>query len=239
LINELLARVAILRAMALALSPHATNTLGTMLVSRAQLVGVMVWMAWAFGFALKVYGQRQPPAFTIGYPLRYGGGVFVACVGVGIFVGAMPGAHGMLAWCVLAGFAAGIILARRVAPRARQHWGVASLAQGRMLTIAIVSEFALFNILGSSGAFAVMGRAAAWEISLAIVGAHFLLMRWSHGRLMLALGVAVLSWLALGVTLRLSLPAIAMGDGLLKLGFGAAMAWPLLDRGTVAEYRSA
>jgi uncharacterized membrane protein len=240
LINELFARVAVLRASALALSPHATTTLGTMLVARAQLAGVILWSACAVRFALKVYGQRRPPAFTIGYPLRYGGGLFVACVGLSILAGSIAG-RGMLAWGVLVGFIAGIALARRAAGRVAQRWGSPSLSQGQVMTLAVTLEFAVFNILGSSGAFALMSRAAVWEISLAVIGAHFLLMRWSHGRLMLALGVSVLSWLGIGVAAHLPLQKVAMGDGLLKLGFGTAMAWPLLARAvsSAPEYQKA
>jgi uncharacterized membrane protein len=236
LINELFARVAVFRAAALALSPQATTTLGTMLVRQAQLAGLIAWVGCALWFALKVCGRRRPPAFTIGYPLRYGGGVFVACVGAGIFAGAILG-RGMMTWGLLAGFLAGIIFARRVAPRVAGRWGSSSLAQGRAMTIAVTLEFAVFNVLGASGAFAFMGRAATWEVSLAIVGAHFLLMRWSHGRLMMALGIAVLAWLGLGVAAHLPLAAVAMGDGLLKLGFGVVMAWPLLKQ--MATDRSA
>ncbi len=229
LINELFARVAVLRAAALALSPHAVTTLGTMLVRQAQLAGLIAWVACALWFALKVYGRRRPPAFTIGYPLRYGGGVFIACVGAGILAGVLSG-RGTIGWGLLAGFVAGIALARRVAGDVAQRWGASSLVQGRVMTIAVALEFALFNVLGSSGIFASMSRAAAWETSLTIVGAHFLLMRWSHGRLMLVLGIAVLAWLGFGVAAHLPLAAVAMGDGLLKLGFGMAMAWPLLEQ---------
>jgi hypothetical protein len=231
LINELFARLTILRAAALALSPHATTTLGTMLVRQAQLAGLIAWLACVLAFALKVYRQRKPPAFTMGYPMRYSGGVFVACVGTGILAGSLVG-RGVLGWGVLAGFIAGVVLARRVAPYVIRHWGLPSLAQGRAMTIAVTFEFAIFNVLGASGVFAVMSRAAVWEIALAIVGAHFLLMRWSHGRLMLTLGIAVLGWLALGAMLHLPLNVIGIGDGVLKLGFGLAMAWPLMKIAT-------
>jgi hypothetical protein len=75
-------------------------------------------------------------------------------------------------------------------------------------------------------------RAATWEITLGIVGFHFLIMRFSHGPMMPALGAAVLGWLGLGVMLHLPLPVMAGIDGLIKLGFGAAMAWPLLRPST-------
>lgn len=197
------------------------------MLRQAQMAGQIIWMVCALWFALKVYGTRRPPAFTIGYPLRYGGGVFVACVGAGILAGAMLG-RGTMGLGVLAGFVAGIALARRVAGDVARRWGSSSLTQGRMMTIAVAMEFAIFNVLGASGIFASMSRAVMWEISLAIVGAHFLLMRWSHGRLMAALGVAVLAWLGFSVVAHLPLAMVAVGDGLLKLGFGVVMAWPLL-----------
>jgi uncharacterized membrane protein len=225
LINELFARVAVLRA--LALPPHAATTLNSPLVRQAQLTLLLLWVACAVWFALKVYDRRKPPAFTIGYPPRYAGGVFVACVGFGIMAGALlrPGALG---WGLLFGFLAGITLARRATPRVRRIWGAPSLAQGRAMTLAVTLEFAVFMVLGSSGVFASVGRTAAWEISLAIVAAHFLIMRWSHGRIMLALGLSILGWLGIGVAAQLPVAMIAIGDGLLKAGFGLAMARPLL-----------
>jgi hypothetical protein len=235
LINELFARVTILRSFALALSPHAKSTVNTMLVRDAQLVWIILWLVTAIRFAVKLAGQRKPPALTIGYPMRYGGGIFVACVGFGILMGGVLGGKA-LSWCFFAGVAAGIAAARRTARRVTPRWGSPSLAQGQTMTFAVALEFAVFFVMGSSGVFARMTPAMMWETSLAIVGLHFLLMRWSHGPLMLALGATVLAWLGVGALMHLPLSVIAAGDGLLKLGFGVAMARPLFQPNSISPH---
>ncbi len=234
LINEVFGRVNLLRHYALALSPHSTTTVTTALVRYAQLAGMAVWALAAIWFAWKVAGQRRPPERTIGYPMRYSGGAFVACVGLGIASGAIAG---MLLWGFLAGAATGIAVARRASQFTKPRWGSPSVAQGQAMAFAVTLEFALFQILGGGGFFAQMSRAAAWETGLAIVGFHFLLMRWSHGRLIVFLGLSVLAWLGTAIWLHLPLQLVAVGDGLLKIGFGAAMAWPLLS--AILKARSA
>src|SRR5438445_197746 len=224
LINELFARVIPLRHYALALSPHATTIIGAALVRYSQLAWMVVWALAAMWVAQKIAGQRRPPERTVGYPMRYGGGAFVACVGLGIALGAIAG---MLLWGFLAGVAAGIVMARRAGHLVKPRWGSPSLAQGQAMAFAVTLEFAIFQILGGGGFFAQMSCAAAWETGLAIVGFHFLLMRWSHGRWMAFLGLSVLVWLGAAIWMHLPLQLMALGDGLLKLAVGAAMAWPL------------
>jgi len=141
----------------------------------------------------------------------------------------------MLLWGFFAGVAAGIAMARRASRLVKPRWGSPSLAQGRAMTFAVTLEFAIFQILGGGGFFAQMSRAAAWETGLAIVGFHFLIMRWSHGRWMAFLGLSVLVWLGAAIWMHLSLQLVALGDGLLKLGFGAAMAWPLVRPAATAQ----
>jgi hypothetical protein len=226
LINELFARIVPLRHYALALSPHAATIINTELVRYAQLAWMIAWALAAIWVAQKIAGQRRPPERTVGYPMRYGGGVFVACVGLGIALGAIAG---MLLWGFLAGVATGIVMARRASRLVKPRWGSPSLVQGRAMAFAVTLEFAIFQILGGGGFFAQMPRAAAWETGLAIVGFHFLIMRWSHGRWMAFLGLSVLAWLGIAIWMHLPLQFVALGDGLLKLAVGAVMAWPLFQ----------
>jgi hypothetical protein len=227
LINEAFARVLVLKQFAFAHSPHAATTLATNAVRQTQLVWQILWLAAAIYAAVKVVGGRKPPARTIGYPMRYTGGVFLTCVGAGIaFAGLLGGTA--LTWGFLAGLALGITLARRMAPQVRSRWGLPGIRQGQAVAFAVALEIAAFNVMGASGVFVALGRTAAWEAGLAIVGAHFLLMRWSHGPWIAVLGAAVLAWLGLGIAAHLPLAAIAVGDGLLKMAFGLIMAWPLV-----------
>lgn len=225
LINEMFVRITVLRNFAMTLSPHAGNPVNTVLAREAQTGGMVIWLVLALWFAIKVMRERAPKSVTIGYPLRYSGGLLAACAGIGIIAGGLLGSPG---YGLIAGMAAGFIVARRAAAIVRPRWGRPSVTQLRVLVGVIGLEMTIFSLLGASGTFAHTAHGAMFEITLAVVGLHFLPMRWSHGPLMPLLGVAVLMWLGAGVTMHLPLPAIAAGDGLLKLGFGAAMAWPLM-----------
>jgi len=224
-INEAFVRILPLRTLALSLTPRASNPINTLLVGEFQTASTMIWLALAIWFAIKVMRDRRPPVFTIGYPLRYSGGLMVLCIGAGILGGAFMDRIGN---GLLMGAVAGFIAARIGAKRAALVWGRPSLAQLRLMIIVIGLEFVIFGLLGRGGAFVKMDRTLIWEISLAVVGFHFLLMRWSHGPWVAALGAAVLTWLGIGIAAHLPLTVMATGDGLLKLGFGAAMAWPLV-----------
>jgi uncharacterized membrane protein len=223
-INEAFVRILPLRSFALSLSPRAPNPINTLLAREFHIASTMTWLFLALWFFLKVMRDRRTPVPTVGYPLRYAGGLMVLCMGSGIVGGALMGVIG---YGLLAGAVFGFIAARLGARKVLPHWGRPSMFQLRVMISAIGLEFVIFSVLGASGVFAHLSRAVLWETSLAIVGAHFLLMRWSHGPWIVALGVAVLAWLGLAMTAQVSLTMMAVGDGLLKLAFGAAMAWPL------------
>lgn len=225
LINELLVRVLPLRQLAMAMSPHAPNPTNTLLARLMQTGSMMIWLALVLWFAIKVVRDRSPRLETVGYPLRYSGGLFVACAGAGIFLGALTG---MVGYGLIGGAVLGFIAARRAGGVVRPRWGRPSMMQLRGLVFVIGMEATLFALLGASGAFAHMPRLLLWETTLGIVGFHALLMRWSHGPIMAALGASVLVWLGIGHVLHLPLPVLAACDGLIKLGFGLAMAAPLL-----------
>jgi uncharacterized membrane protein len=231
-INEAFVRILPLRSLAMSLSPRAPNPAATMLVGEFQTASTMIWLALAIWFFIKVTRDRQRPVATIGYPLRYAGGLMVLCMGAGILGGTFMGKIG---YGLLMGAVAGFIAARLGARKAAPVWGRPSITQLRVMIIVIGLEFLIFGILGRSGAFAKMDR-GMWEVCFAVVGLHFLPMRWSHGPWIAALGTAVLGWLGLGIAAHLPLTAMAAGDGLLKLGFGAAMAWPLLKAQSAPGY---
>lgn len=159
------------------------------------------------------------------YPMRYAGGLFLICVGGGIMMGALIGkiGYGLMAGAGLG--AAGLLLGIRWT---RARWGRPSRAQRWVVRSAVGLELIAFWMLGVSHSWDHMTPAQIWETAFAIVALHFIIMRWSHGRWIMALGICVLVWLVLAVAIGLPLAVVAAGDGLLKLGFGATMAWPLL-----------
>jgi len=166
--------------------------------------------------------------FTVGYPMRYSGGVFLVCVGLGIIAGGLWHGGQALALFFVVSAGIGFVLLIRTRRLVAPIWGTPSPRQTRFMLAAIGSEFALFFLLGASGFFQHQSAAMVWETALGIVGLHFLIMRGSHGPLMTWLALSVLAWLGVGHLLHLSLQVTAVGDGLLKLGFGGIMARPLL-----------
>jgi uncharacterized membrane protein len=227
-INEMFARVLPLRALALHLSPHATNITQTSLVGVVQGSAMLVWFAVAILFFAQVsrrHRRPDPGAFTIGHPLRYSGGAFSLCMGVGGIIG---GFTGFLGWGFILGALTGAVLSARVARLVQPIWGVPNDRQQKIRRIALVVQIAIFMLLGSSGFFQAMPRAVTGEVTILIVGSYLLLLRGSHGPMMLWLGGSVLGWLGVGHLLHLPLPLLAIGDGLLKLVFGFVMIEPLL-----------
>jgi len=229
LINELFGRVDLLRNYALSLSPYAGTTLSTALVRYSQLALSVAWASAAIWLTWKVTGRRRPPEPTTAYPMRYSGGAFAACVGLGIAVGAITGGH-FLFWGFCGGVAIGTFIARYISNLTEPVFGSPSVSQSRALAVVVTSEFAVFQIVASGGLFVQMSRAAEWDTGFAIVGFHFALMGWSHGRLMVVLGILLLAWLSIAICLHLPLQLVALGAGLLKISFGIVMAWPAIKR---------
>ena len=226
LFNEMFVRIVPLRDLAMAMSPHALNPAMTLLARCTQSAFIMAWLALHLWFVIKVNRDRSPKPRTIGYPMRYSGGLFVAIVGAGVLIGVLTGQMG---YALLGGFVLGFAAARRSSAWVAPHWGRPSTAQMRMMILAIGLEATLFAIVGTGGFFAHADRTLAWEIPLAIVGFHFLIMRFSHGKTMLVLAAAVLGWIAVGaLLLHLPVEVLAAGDGLIKIAIGTWMAWPLL-----------
>jgi len=230
LINEMFARILPLRDLALKITPHAGNVTRTSLVGGAQGLAMLAWFALAAVFFVQVaraHRRPDPGAFTIGYPLRYAGGAFLICVGTCILISAFVQGGAFLGWGVVSGMVLGGFVLAKARKAVAPIWGTPSRAQTQVMAVAIGAEIAVFFLLGSFGFFQAMPRTVIWATVLAVVGAHFLIMRWSHGPMMTWLGLSVLAWLGAGMALHLPLPLIAIGDGLLKLGFGFAMAEPL------------
>ncbi|HJR55440.1 MAG TPA: DUF6609 family protein [Rhizomicrobium sp.] len=228
LINEMFARVVALRELAMSLSPQAGNITQTLLLQSVQNSSTLIWLAAAFYFfrqVAKKHDRPRPETFTIGHPLRYSGGVFTGSIGLAGIVLAFMGQPGL---GFMLGLIPGIFLAFRVRRLVEPVWGMPSPRQRKLGRLVIGAQVALFMLLGSSGYFQRVPPLMAWETTAILLGVSFLLMRWSHGPLMTWLGVSVLAWQGAGVAIGLPIPLLAIGDGLLKMGFGLTMVEPLL-----------
>jgi hypothetical protein len=165
------------------------------------------------------------------YPMRYGGGLFLCFVGATIALGALLGGNAM-APLLLGGLIAGTISIFVVRPMVARRYGRPTQKQIQLMIVAIALELAGFVALSwltSNGALPHDPQ-FIWTSVLVIVAAHFVLMTWSFSAWILYLALAILAWVACATALNLGLSAVLVGDGLLKLGFGATMAAPLYLR---------
>lgn len=165
------------------------------------------------------------------YPMRFGGGLFVACIGAAIiaaaFVGGAAGGPILLAGFALGAFAI-VSVRQRVATRfgspTRRHvWAMLGAVAFELMGFAILAWCLSHGMVRETDTF-------VWTIVLAIVAVHFVLMPWSFGPWMAYLGLAILVWLAGAWAIAAPLSVIFIGDGVLKILFGAIMAWPLFKQ---------
>lgn len=168
------------------------------------------------------------PART--YPMRYGGGLLLCCVGAAIVLGALLGT---IAPLLGAGFCLGLICIFAARPLVAVKFGTPTRRDVRLMYAAIAFELAGFAVLSVCTSNGVLPETNQfiWPAVLFIVAVHFLLMVWSFGAWILYLGLAILAWLALAWVLHFALGVTLIGDGVLKIGFGAIMAAPLFVRG--------
>jgi len=163
------------------------------------------------------------------YPMRYGGGAFVCGVGIAIIIGALMGGDA-IAPALGIGFLLGTLAIFVLRARVARLFGRPERRQVRLMWGAIAFELAGFALLSWCISSHVISERELWPGVLAVVAAHFVLMRWSFGGWMAYLGIAILLWLGLAWLMSLSLTLTLVGDGFLKLGFGAIMAAPLFLR---------
>jgi hypothetical protein len=159
--------------------------------------------------------------------MQPGGGAFLIAAGLGILSGAVMGENSLrlgFQFGALAGLV-GIIVA---GPFARKRFGAPTKAQISVMLSAVAFEFAVVYVLFRFGGASSWTERDRWLAILAVVAAHFIVMRWSFGPLILTLGLSVLLWLAATFVLGLPLLVIATVYGALLVIFGALMMRPLL-----------
>lgn len=156
------------------------------------------------------------------FPLMRGGGAFLALIGVGILVGAFGGRRWRTVWLIIGaglgvvamavGGATKLIFAGLPYPPIWQ-WvvlGVAFLVEGWLVSIVVRRIPDL-----ESRRF--------WMWMLVIVGAHFLILGFSHGPVcaLLALLCIINAWI--GLRSRADFRIFWAIDGILKVAAGVAM----------------
>lgn len=156
------------------------------------------------------------------FPLIRGGGLFLAIVGGAILLGGFQ-----FKWRnPLLGAGAAIATAATIATAAQlaAPYGSPTTLQVGSLLVAVAIEVVV--LAWAIRRFAAKGERVVTIAVLTVVGAHFVLMAPAFGPLIVLLGVATVCNALAGVGLPgYSLQALWAVDGLLKLGFGAAMFW--------------
>jgi len=158
------------------------------------------------------------------YPMRQGGGAFLACVGAAILWGSFHQSHSVIA--LEAGATIGLLATAVVSLAVRQARRRAGLPgatpwQVGLLVLAIAIEGMVFAILYP---LLPPDDHLRFFAALTIVAAHFVLMTWSFGPSIAFLALALLVWLAATYWLPgIALPTVLAGDCALKLVFGLAM----------------
>ncbi len=154
------------------------------------------------------------------YPMQQGGGAFLVCVGAALMWAAFH--LQVVDKALLAGFALGVVaIIVNAVWRSRQGLPRPAAWQLRLLWLAIGLEALAFWQLIPLVPNDDRLRNLA---TLGIVGAHFILMRWSFGWLIAQLGLAVLVLVAIGYFVpSLSTRMLVALDGGLDAAFGIAL----------------
>jgi hypothetical protein len=157
------------------------------------------------------------------FPLMRGGGAFLVAIGVGILLGAL-GSRRMRIVGLIAGAGIGIlIMAVGGATRlifaglpypAIWQWGV--------LGLALAVEGYLVSLVVRR--FPDLDARQFWLWMLFVVGAHFLILGFSHGPICAALALVCMANAMVGLRLQSTDVRVFWGiDGALKIAAGAAM----------------
>lgn len=157
----------------------------------------------------------------ISRPMTSGGGAFLMIVGAALISAAfMPWSIG--GQILIGGFILGALAIVAVSMIGRKRGMPKPPTRDIILVwVAVAVELAAFLIIMP---LIPPDFRISMIVVIAIVGAHFLLMAWSFGPLIVALGLCCLGVAAAGQLVPSIPPAALIGiDGALKLAFGIAM----------------
>ncbi len=171
----------------------------------------------------------SPMAATDGqtYPLRYGAGLFLCCVGAGIVLAVLTDLdRGNLYFGI--GVALGTVGYIVTGPRVIARYGRPRAYQFLLLAAVIALEVVAFILLGMVPRLRSLSPGATQIVVLAIVAFHFMLMRWSFGPWIWRLGVVQLVWVAVAAAAAVSQQVAILVFALINILFGALMAAPIL-----------
>ncbi len=161
------------------------------------------------------------------YPLRFGGGLFLVAMG-GAALLAVAIDYSQANLFLLGGVAVGALAVAASGRYVIARFGRPRRVQLLLLWAVILLEIAAFYYVTTSAVLRGWGPKQVELVLLAIVGAHFVLMRWSFGPWISRLGLAILVWLAIAALTGLPETIAVAGTGALNALCGMVMASPLL-----------
>ena len=157
------------------------------------------------------------------YPLMRGGGLFLAAVGLGLLIGALGGRRWLVP-ALIAGAGLGTVA---MAAGGITKWIFAGLDRPLWWHWAILgAAFLVEGYLVSQVVERVPDRSSRefWLWMLFVVGAHFLILFFSHGPICGLLGLLCMATAYLGLKVRSVPYRLVWGfDGILKIAAGGAM----------------
>jgi hypothetical protein len=163
------------------------------------------------------------------YPLRYGGGIFLCCVGIGAALAAVTDLAKANLYLNV-GFLVGTLGYFVTWRRAIARCGKPRVYQYLVIFAVIALEFGAFAVLAKAPWFQSLPPYTSQLVVLAVVAVHFMLMYWAFGVWVVRLGAAQLVLLAAAAVLSPPVAVVILGFGLVNIVFGAIMAIPILAK---------
>ncbi|MFC9559026.1 DUF6609 family protein [Agromyces sp. NPDC056965] len=157
------------------------------------------------------------------FPLMRGGGAFLAAIGLGILIGAFGSRRWRIVW-LIAGAATGVVIMAVGGATKLIFAGLPSPAiwQWVVLGIAFLVEGYLVSVVVRR--FPDLDSREFWMWMLVIVGAHFLILGFSHGPICALLALVCVANALVGLRMRsVDFRVFWAIDGVLKIAAGAAM----------------
>lgn len=157
------------------------------------------------------------------FPLMRGGGAFLVAIGLGIVIGAFGDRKWRIVW-LIAGAAVGvIIMAVGGATKLIFDPGVSpEIWQWAVLGVAFVAEGYLVSVVVRK--FVDLDSREFWMWMLFVVGAHFLILGFSHGPVCAALALVCMANSLIGLRMKaVDYRWFWAIDGLLKIAGGVLM----------------
>lgn len=163
------------------------------------------------------------------YPLQYGAGLFLCCVGAGFVLAVLTDFSKANLYFGLGGLIGtlGYVVTWR---RSVARHGKPRIYQYLLIAGVIALQSGVFSVLGKSPWVQSLSDYRQQLLVLSIVAFHFMLMYWALGRWIVWLGIAGLLWTAAAAVMPIPVPTIVLVFGSLEILFGAVMAAPILAK---------